>query len=143
VPRNAAHDVKRLKNVVLRNIDDLNEAVWESRLNRAEEAAAAETVVEEEVDKFGRWLTRQAHQPTLAALARKAETIRRLELKKTLRQHDFNSDQREALEAMTAALVRRLLHDPLVFIKNSSPPGGGCQESQKGCVLSIRRAFNL
>ena len=143
VPRNAAHDVKRLKNVVLRNIDDLNEAVWESRLNRAEEAAAAEAVVLEEVDKFGRWLARQAHQPTLAALARKAETIRRLELKKTLRQHDFNSDQREALEAMTAALVRRLLHDPLLFIKNSSPPGGGCQENQRGCVLSIRRAFNI
>ena len=148
VPRNAAHDVKRLKNVVLRNIDDLNEAVWESRLNRAEEAAAAETVVLEEVDKFGRWLARQAHQPTLAALARKAESIRRLELKKTLRQHDFNSDQREALEAMTSALVRRLLHDPLAFIKNSSPPGGGGQETQRGCaergcVLSIRRAFNI
>jgi glutamyl-tRNA reductase len=148
VPRNAAHDVKRLKNVVLRNIDDLNETVWESRLSRAEEAAAAEALVEEEVDKFGRWLARQAHQPTLAALARKAETIRRLELKKTLRQHDFSSDQREALEAMTAALVRRLLHDPLVFIKNSSPPGGGCQETQwgcaqRGCVLSIRRAFNI
>jgi glutamyl-tRNA reductase len=143
VPRNAAHGVKRLDNVVLRNIDDLNEAVWENRLNRAEEAAAAEAVVEEEVDKFGRWLARQAHQPTLAALTRKAETIRRLELKKTLSQHDFDSEQRAALEAMTAALVRRILHDPLVFIKNSSPAGGGCPESRPGCVLSIRRAFNL
>jgi len=143
VPRNAAHDVKRLKNVVLRNIDDLNETVWENRLNRAEEASAAETVVKEEVDKFGRWLARQAHQPTLAALTRKAETIRRLELKKTLSQLDFDSDQRAALEVMTAALVRRLLHDPLVFIKNSSPAGEGCPESRRGCVLSIRRAFNL
>jgi glutamyl-tRNA reductase len=144
VPRNAAHDVKRLGNVVLRNIDDLNEVVWENRLNRAEEAAAAEAVIEEEVGKFSRWLARQVHQPTLAALTRKAETIRRLELKKTLSQHDFDPDQRAALEAMTAALVRRLLHDPLVFIKNSSPPGGTCPESRPGgCVHSIRRAFNL
>ena len=143
VPRNAAHEVKRFKNVILRNIDDLNEVVWENRLSRAEEAAAAEAVVEEEVGKFGRWLARQAHQPTLAALTRKAEAIRRLELKKTLSQHDFDSSQRAALEAMTAALVRRLLHDPLVFIKNASPPGGGCQEAQRGCVLSIRRAFNI
>jgi glutamyl-tRNA reductase len=143
VPRNAAHEVKRLKNVVLRNIDDLNEVVWENRLNRAEEAAAAEAVVDEEVGKFGRWLAGQTHQPTLAALTRKAEKIRRLELKKTLRQHDFDSDQQEALEAMTAALVRRLLHDPLVYIKNSSPPEGNCPDSRPGCVLSIRRAFNL
>jgi len=143
VPRNAAHEVKRFKNVVLRNIDDLNEAVWESRLNRSEEAAAAEALVEEEVEKFSGWLSRQAHQPTLAALTRKAEAIRRLELKKTLNQHDFDSDQRAALEIMTAAMVRRLLHDPLVFIKNSSPPGAVCQQSQGGCVHSIRRAFNL
>jgi len=143
VPRNAAHDVKRLPGAVLRNIDDLNEAVWESRLNRAEEALAAEALVKEEVDKFSRWLARQAHQPTLAALTRKAETIRRLELKKTLSQYDFDSDQRAALEVMTAALVRRLLHDPLIFIKNSSPAGGGCSESRRDCVLSIRRAFNL
>jgi hypothetical protein len=60
-----------------------------------------------------------------------------------LNQHDFDSDQRAALEVMTAALVRRLLHDPLVFIKNSSPAGGGCSESRRDCVLSIRRAFNL
>ena len=144
VPRNVAHDVKRLRNVVLRNIDDLNEVVWENRLNRTEAAAVAEAVVESEVEKFGQWLARQAHQPTLAALIHKAESIRRLELKKTLSQHDFDSDQRAALEIMTAALVRRLLHDPLVFIKNSTPPaGGGCPEAQEGCVLSIRRAFNI
>ena len=143
VPRNAAHGVKRLRNVVLRNIDDLNEVVWENRLNRAGAASAAEAVIDSEVDKFGQWLARQVHQPTLAALTRKAETIRRLELKKTLSQHDFDSDQRAALEIMTAALVRRLLHDPLVFIKNSSPAGRGCSKAQGDCVLSIRRAFNL
>lgn len=143
VPRNAAHDVKRLGNVVLRNIDDLNEVVWENRLSRAEAAAAAEAVIDSEVEKFGQWLARQAHQPTLAALTRKAENIRRLELKKTLSQHNFDPDQREALEIMTAALVRRLLHDPLLFIKNSSPPGRDCSKAQGDCVLSIRRAFNI
>ena len=135
VPRNIAHDVKRLENVVLRNIDDLNEVVWENRLNRAGAADEAEALIDAEVEKFGQWLARQAHQPTLAALTRKAEAIRRLELKKTLKQHDFDSDQRAALEIMTAALVRRLLHDPLLFIKNSSAQGD--------CVQSIRRAFNL
>jgi glutamyl-tRNA reductase len=143
VPRNAAHEVKRLKNVVLRNIDDLNEVVWENRLSRAEAAAAAEAVIESEVDKFSQWLARQAHQPTLAALTRKAESICRLELKKTVSQHAFDPDQLAALEAMTTAMVRRLLHDPLLFIKNSAPPGGGCAKPQGGCVLSIRQACNI
>ena len=93
--------------------------------------------------KFGAWLAQLAQQPTLAALTLKAETIRRLELKKTLHQHHFNPDQLAALEAMTSALVRRLLHDPLTFIKTAASPGAGCPEPQSGCLKSIRRAFNI
>jgi glutamyl-tRNA reductase len=143
VPRNVAHGAKHIENVLLRNIDDLNEVVWESSLGRREAAVRAEAIVEEEVAKFGKWLAQLAKQPTLAALTRKAEGIRRLELKKTLGQHNFSPDQREALEAMTGALVRRLLHDPLLFIKNSGPAEAGCAEPGRACLTSIRRAFKL
>ena len=143
VPRNVAHDVKHLPQVVLRNIDDLQEVVWESRANREGATARAEAVIEEEVAKFGEWLGRLSRQPTLAALTGKAEAIRRLELQKTLRQHQFSPEQRTALEVMTSALVRRLLHDPLVFIKDAPPGGSSCPEPRPGCLKSIRRAFNL
>ncbi len=147
VPRNAAHDLKHLDGLVLRNIDDLNEVVWESRLSRREAATRAEAIIDEEVDKFGRWRATLASQPTVAALTRKAERIRRLELQRTLKLHDFSPDQAEALELMTGALVRRLLHDPLAFIKSSArdggQPGGPVCRPHGPCLDSIRRAFNI
>jgi glutamyl-tRNA reductase len=155
VPRNVSHDLKHLEAVILRNIDDLNEVVWENRVSRQEAAEQAEVIIEEEVDKFARWLDNFDDRPTVAALTQKAEKIRRLELTRTFNQHDFNDEQREALETMTSALVRRLLHDPLNFIKSpvpgaaalcakepGSPPCGDC--AHKGQRLaSIRRVFNI
>lgn len=151
VPRNAGHDLKRLSNVILRNIDDLNEVVWENRASRKEAAEKAEAIIEEEVEKFGLWLKSLANQPTVTALTLKAETIRRHELQRTLSQHNFSPDQQEALETMTSALVRRLLHDPLAFIKQVSDAveSPECRLAQDQCrpkdrcLLSIRRAFNI
>lgn len=143
VPRNVAYEVKYIENILLRNIDDLKEVVWESSLGRQEAAVRAEVIIEEEVTKFGKWLVQLAKQPILVALTRKAEGIRRLELQKTFSQHNFSSHQREVVEIMTGALVRRLLHDPLLFIKNSSPAEAGCVESGQACLNSIRRAFKL
>lgn len=158
VPRNAAHDLKFLGNMVLRNIDDLNEVVWENQAARTEAAERAEEIIEEETAKFGQWLKSLASQPTVAALTLKAERIRRLELEKTLNQNNFNPKQRAALEAMTGALVRRLLHDPLVFIKNTAKgngewecsdrevdcgrTGAGCR-AKPHCLNYLKRAFNI
>ncbi|MDR1045274.1 MAG: glutamyl-tRNA reductase [Candidatus Adiutrix sp.] len=150
VPRNVAHDVKRLPNLILRNIDDLNEVVWESRISRQEAADRAEAIIGEEVAKFAHWLESLVSQPTVSALTRKAESIRRLELERTLSQHQFSPEQAASLEAMTSALVRRLLHDPLVFIKSHQPddepacPGAGesCRPHGR-CLDSLRRAFKL
>ncbi len=155
VPRNASHDLKRLEGLVLRNIDDLNEVVWESRLSRQEASLNAEAIIEEELAKFGQWFEAQVSQPTVSALTRKAESIRRAELERTLRQHQFSPQQAASLELMTAALVRRLLHDPLAFIKNSAMieedcwPEGACPgqsracQPRRHCLESIRRAFNI
>lgn len=148
VPRNAAHDIKELDGLVLRNIDDLNEVVWESRFSRREAAGRAEAVIEEELAKFAQWFETLAHQPTVSALTRKAEDIRRAELERTLRQHDFSPEQAASLELMTSSLVRRLLHDPLTFIKNSPPaadlgrPDWDCRTGYH-CLQSLRRAFNI
>lgn len=148
VPRNASPHLNSLDKLVLRNIDDLNEVVWESRAARQEAAGRAEIIIDEEVDKFGRWLESQTHRSTVTALTRKAEHIRRLELTRTLEQHQFTPEQTASLEVMTAALVRRLLHDPLVYIKSSvSGPEDSCPVTvcrpQNVCLRSLRQAFKL
>ena len=151
VPRNASHDLKYLDKIVLRNIDDLNEVVWEGRAARKSASLKAEEIIEEEVKKFGDWLKSLANQPTVTALTQKAERIRRLELSRTLKQHQFSPEQAASIEAMTAALVRRLLHDPLSFIKNSAgekcpdhcaAEKVGCRPGEN-CLHSLRQAFKI
>lgn len=151
VPRNASHGVKYLDKVTLRNIDDLNEVVWESRAARKAAAKKAEKIIEEEVAKVEEWLKTLTNQSTVTALTHKAEHIRRLELNRTLNQHNFSPEQAAAIETMTAAMVRRLLHDPLAFIKSSS--NGQCPKAHEAdnpachsngsCLKSIRLAFKI
>ena len=144
VPRNAAHELKHHPRVNLKNIDDLNEVVWENQAARSEAARRAEDIIDEEVAKFGNWLDSQASQPTVAALARKAENIRRLELDRTLGQHQFSPEQVVSLEAMTGAIVRRLLHDPLAYVKNSLLENTlGASQCREANLDYLQRAFNL
>lgn len=146
VPRNAAHDLKYLDRVILRNIDDLNEVVWEGRAARQSASLKAEEIIEEEVIKFGDWLKSLTNQPLVAALTKKAEHIRRMELNRTFKEQHFSPEQAASIEAMTSALVRRLLHDPLNFIKKSpapcAPEKDGCQNGEN-CLHSIRQAFKI
>ena len=150
VPRNASHDLKYLDKIILRNIVYLNEVVWESRAARQSASLKAETIIEEEVEKFNEWLKSLTNQPTVAALTRKAERIRRLELGRTLRQHHFTPEQAASLETMTAALIRRLLHDPLTYIKSGvtekctycGAEKADCRPGE-GCLFSIQRAFKI
>lgn len=144
VPRNVAHSLKHDPQVVLKNIDDLNEVVQENQDARNGATCLAETIITNEVTKFGQWLEAQASRPMAAALSLKAEAIRRMELERTLSQQDFTAEQVAALEAMTTAMVRRLMHDPLIFIKNNNSNGKDCPgETQQDSLESLCRIFNL
>ncbi len=52
---------------------------------------------------------------------RRAEAIRRDELARAASELNLRDDQRRALDAMTSALVKRLLHDP--FLRLKAPDG--------------------
>ena len=77
--------------------------------------------------------------PTIVALGDKAEEIRRAELEKTLaRLGSLDPSQMEALEVMTQSLTRKLLHDPIMFIKHA-----GRRHKRDYYLDLIRRVFNL
>ena len=66
-----------------------------------------------------RWCLAQEAQPVVTALRNQAERIRVEELNKTLRKLTGKLDSQElaSLEAMTRAIVNKLLHGPTVFLK--------------------------
>ncbi len=117
-PRDIAPEVGDLENIYLFNIDDLQKVALENRKGREQEAQRAEAIVAEEVEQFVRWYHSLEIRPTIIALRAKCEEIRKKELEKMLSLHPHLSEkERRSLEAMTSAIVNKILHDPLVRLK--------------------------
>ncbi|MDR2200321.1 MAG: glutamyl-tRNA reductase [Deltaproteobacteria bacterium] len=118
VPRNVEAAVGSLPQVTLVNIDDFNTQVSAGQDQRKREALKADILVADEVKSFMEWYSSLAARPTIMDLTARAEEARRLELRRTVARYDFSMEELRALDAMTRALVRRLLHNPLNFTKS-------------------------
>ena len=124
VPRDIEPAAGLVKNVFLHDVDDLDRVSEARRMESAEEARQAEGLVAKETEGFLQWRLAQRALPTVIALRDKAENIRAQELKKTLRKLDpaLSPDQSAALEAMTQAIVKKMLHGPTVYLKEHRNP---------------------
>jgi glutamyl-tRNA reductase len=138
VPRSLDPAINDLDNVYLYDIDDLSKVAEDNLGERAREAEKAESIVVEEVDSFCRWLGHLEVVPTIVALREKIETIRRGELQKTLNQmKDLGPRERALLEAMTTAIVNKILHAPISRLKQRD------QRIETYYVDAARRLFDL
>ena len=139
VPRDIEASVARLGGVFLNDLDDLR-AVAEANLReRMKEAAAAETLIDREVHEFLDWFKARDAVPLVLALRQRAEDIRRLEMEKARRRMGpLTPEQEEALDAATTAIVNKLLHSPIVHIKESAQNGHGPEQ-----VSLIRKLLGL
>ncbi len=138
VPRDVEPAVNELENVYVFDIDDLKQVVEENLDRRRREAMRAERIIEEEVLKFERWLRELAVYPTIKALRAKAEAIRQRELARTLsRLRDLSPEEKEALELMTEAIVQKLLHAPITYLKV------GYHRLGREAITTVRRVFDL
>ncbi len=121
VPRDIEARVNEIDNVYLYDIDDLKGIVELNREVRHREAERAHHIVAEEAVKFCKWLETLDVVPTIVALRRKAESIRQNELNKTLSHlPHFTERDKQAIVVLTESIVRKLLHDPIVFLKKKS-----------------------
>jgi len=126
VPRDVAPDVGTLAGVYLYDIDDLKQVVDANLRERAREAQRAEALVEREVTKFLARLADLEVVPTIVSLRERLEDIRAAEVRKALgRLPDASAETREAIEALSAAIVNKVLHAPITKLRESSRAGAG------------------
>ena len=125
VPRDIDPGAQAVSNVSLRDIDDLESVLRTSREERAQEVAEAEALAAEEAWQFETWLRSLDSLPPVIDLRRRAEDVRRAELERTLRRLNgkLTTEERESLDAMTRAIVNKLLHSPTVYMKEQAPEG--------------------
>ncbi len=117
VPRACDPAVGAIPGVTYRDIDDLQEIAATHAHARAAEVQAVERLVAEETARFLEWWEHLQVAPTIAALSERAEQLRRAELARTLRGLDLDDGERQRVEAMTKALVRQILHDPISALR--------------------------
>lgn len=139
VPRDVESRVNGIENVFVYDIDDLKGIVELNLSKRKGEAVKAERMVDEEVIKFSEWLKTLDVVPTIVALKDKCENIRQVELKKTLSSlGDLTPGQRKAVENLTLSITKKILNDPIVFLKRKG------ERSSRNLYLDVaRRLFDL
>lgn len=139
-PRNIDPEVDKVDNVYLYDIDDLQSKVDVNTEGRAKEAEKAEGLIDQEVETYLQWERALDAVPTIVDLREKVEEMRKRELDKTLGSlNGLTDDQKRAVEAMSQAITNKLLHAPLVVLKQAaSTPGEG-----DATITIARRLFNL
>lgn len=118
VPRNIDPSVRDIPGVHLFDMDNLMTMCPAAPEERELDIANAEAIFEEEVGRFLSWWRSSHAVPTIAAVEEAVEEARRRELAKTLRRvPSFDGQQREALDMLTKALVKKVLHQPITRLK--------------------------
>ena len=127
VPRNIDPKANQQENVYLYDMDDLQKVVQANREERRKDLKKAESIVQEEVREFLSWVSALDLVPTIAALSEKAERIRRKEVEKafSLMRAAVSEKQKQAVEAMSKAIVKKLLHHPISELKSAEKQQGG------------------
>ncbi len=113
VPRNIDPSVNELDNAYLYDIDDLQAVAAANEEERRRESLQGERIVFEEQERFAGWMVALRAVPTIRHLRARAESVRERELARVLSKLDLTREQRETVEAMTRAVVNKILHPPL------------------------------
>src|SRR2546425_9169519 len=123
IPRNVSPDLGELKGIVIKTIDALRDITDQALSTRTTLVKEAEPKVEEAVEKISALLRREEAEPMVSDLYYRADKIRREELDKALSKLNLPQHQREVLERMSLSLVRKLLSQPVVNLREAAKKG--------------------
>jgi glutamyl-tRNA reductase len=110
--------VGRLPGVRLFNVDDLQTVSEAARQARQAEIAQAEQIVADETERFCAWWRSLKVVPLITALRARAEAVAEEEWRRALpRLRGLTEDEQAAVRALLQSVVNRLLHGPIVRLK--------------------------
>jgi glutamyl-tRNA reductase len=119
VPRDIDPACGSLDGVSLYDIDDLHEVVERNINTRAEEVPQALEIVEQEIQRFARWLGQLDALPTVSALREHGNAIVEQVLAENAGRWETASTQDVArVEAVARAVMSRLLHEPTIRLRS-------------------------
>lgn len=113
LPRDIDPDAADIPHVKLFDIDNLHGQLEGALAERMAEVPQVKTILEEELQDFAEYMKSLEMVPIIADIRQQAESIRQELLEKTMRRMpDLTDTERERIEAMTQALVKKILQSP-------------------------------
>ncbi len=124
VPRDVEASAGRLPDVTLVDLDDLRASVAVRAAETAADIGRAHEIVGEEVRRFELRRRSEHLAPLIRALHERGEAVVAAELER-FRSELVTLDpaEREAVEALARGIVAKLLHEPIVRLKERSAAG--------------------
>lgn len=139
VPRDIDPAVESIPGCTLYDVDDLAAARETGLAARRLQAETARASIERAVKRFVGWWNGLSVAPVVAELTAHAERLRLAETERALSRHGAVSErERQLVEAATLALVKKLLHRPIVELKRR----GGADDAGR-YVDALRELFAL
>ena len=139
LPRDVEPEVGALGGVTVFDLDDLS--AWADRglADRAGEADRVRLIVNEEVEAFAVESTARQAAPLVASMHEAAERVRSGELDRfAKRLNDLDESGHDAVEALTKAIIAKLLHEPSVRLKGQA----GTPQGDRNAA-AVRDLFDL
>jgi glutamyl-tRNA reductase len=136
VPRDVEPEAGEIPGVGLADIDDLRSGLAERAGAPADEVEKARGIVAEETGRYvvARRSARLA--PLIEALHQRGERVRAAELGRLAsRLQGLSEREREAVEALSRGIVRKLLHDPVVHLKDLA--GRGLEDPHAQALIDL------
>ena len=137
VPRDIEAEVATLDDVYLYTVDDLNKLVLEGQGNREAAAIDANRILDEEITRYLSIERSKQVAPVITALRDQGDSIREQVLEQARRRLAQGADVDEVIEYATAALMKKLLHNPSVHLREAG------EASDNETIRTARSLFGL
>ena len=126
VPRDVDPTAGEIEGVTLLDMDDLREFADVGIRERQREVIAVHAILDVELDRYVDESTARSVAPLVASLRARGDLVRSGELQRlAARLGDLDDRQRDAVEALAAGIVGKLLHEPTVRLKDAAGTARG------------------
>jgi glutamyl-tRNA reductase len=120
VPRDIEPEVAKVRDVYLYTIDDLQKVIQDGQTSREAAAVDANRILDDELRRYLSIERAKKASPLIVALREQGETIRDGVLREAQRRLDKGVDSREVIEFATAMLMKKMLHNPSVRLREAA-----------------------
>ncbi|MDQ3328125.1 MAG: glutamyl-tRNA reductase [Chloroflexota bacterium] len=123
LPRNVESAAREVPGVLLYDMDNIQDLCERNKHARSAAARRAKGNIDAWAARYAQWQREREAVPLIQHLRAQAEQVRQEELAAALRRlPNLTTQERAEVEALSRSMLNRLMHQPLVWLKERSTP---------------------